>query len=41
MNGLSIEAPEEDVVLTMVGVADGSIQEKKLTDWLGLVCKKY
>jgi hypothetical protein len=33
-NGWSLTAPEVDVVTTMLGVADGSIGEAALANWL-------
>jgi prophage maintenance system killer protein len=34
LNGQVLEPKEEDEVLTMVGVADGSIDESALSTWL-------
>jgi death on curing protein len=34
LNGMALAASEEDAVLTMVGVADGSISEARLAAWL-------
>ena len=34
MNGQSIETSEEDVVITMLGLAAGSLTEDQLTDWV-------
>lgn len=34
INGYEINATEVDAVITMLGVADGSIGEKQLADWL-------
>lgn len=34
LNGQPLTASEEDVVHTMVGVADGSISERRLAAWL-------
>src|ERR1019366_3667292 len=34
LNGCTLTATEEDVVHTMIGVADGSISEKQLATWL-------
>lgn len=34
LNGASLVAAESDVVQTMVGIADGSLSEKRLAAWL-------
>jgi death on curing protein len=34
VNGWSLEAPEPEVVRVMLGVADGSLNEEALGDWL-------
>jgi death on curing protein len=34
-NGWELEAPEPEVVLTMLGVAAGEITEEQLTGWMG------
>ncbi|HNJ64376.1 MAG TPA: type II toxin-antitoxin system death-on-curing family toxin, partial [Turneriella sp.] len=34
INGHEINASEVDAVITMLGVADGSIGEKQLAEWL-------
>ena len=34
LNGYALEPTEEDEVLTMVAVADGSVNEQQLADWL-------
>lgn len=34
INNIEINATEVDAVITMLGVADGSIGEKQLADWL-------
>jgi death-on-curing protein len=39
-NGLDLIAPEPDAVTTMIGVADGTIKEKALADWLRANVKK-
>lgn len=39
MNGYLIETSEEDVVITILNVADGSIKEDQLAKWLKQVSK--
>lgn len=34
LNGLRIEAPEEDVVLLILSLASGRLDEAALADWL-------
>jgi len=34
LNGRALEPGEEDEVLTMVAVAEGTLSERKLADWL-------
>lgn len=34
INGLDIEAPEEEVVILMTGVASGELGEDELAEWL-------
>ena len=34
LNGYRIEAGEPEVVAVMLGVADGSVEEQTLADWL-------
>jgi prophage maintenance system killer protein len=34
LNGFEVEAPEPDVVATMLGVADGRLEEEALAEWL-------
>jgi death-on-curing protein len=34
LNGLDVEAPEEEVVILMSGVASGERSEKELAEWL-------
>lgn len=34
LNGVSFEASEEEVVVMMVGLAAGRINEKELTEWI-------
>lgn len=34
LNGIEITATEEDTVLTILGLADGSLSEKALATWL-------
>jgi death on curing protein len=41
LNGLEIEASEPEVVATMLGVADGSIERAALADWLRAVTRPF
>jgi len=41
LNGLEIETSEADVVATMVGVAEGRIDESELATWLRAVAIPY
>lgn len=41
LNGYEIEAPEPEVVATMLRVADGSLDESSLADWLRGVTVPY
>ena len=41
LNGLEIEAPEPDVVATMLGVAEGRIDQDGLAQWLRVVTIPY
>jgi death-on-curing protein len=34
LNGWSLEAPEPEVVTTMLGVAAGTVSEEQLADWI-------
>lgn len=34
LTGIELEAPEEEVVIVIEGVADGSVDEKTLAEWL-------
>jgi death-on-curing protein len=34
LNGFELEPGEEDEVLTLIAVADGSLDERRLADWL-------
>jgi death on curing protein len=40
INGWLHDCPEPDVVLTMIGVADGSIDEAKLATWFRRASKR-
>ena len=40
LNGYVLEPTEEDEVLTMVAVADSSLSEHQLADWLGRNCTR-
>jgi death-on-curing protein len=40
LNGYALEATEEDEVLTMVAVADSSLSEQQLADWLRMNCAR-
>ncbi len=40
INGFTHDAPEPDVVRTMIGVADGSIKERALTKWCRQTSRK-
>jgi len=40
LNGNALEPTEEDEVLTMVAVADGSLSEHQLADWLRTNCTR-
>ena len=41
LNGLEIETPEPDVVSTMVGVAEGRVDQDRLARWLRTVTIPY
>jgi death-on-curing protein len=41
LNGLEIDAPEPEVVSTMLGVAEGKIDRAALAEWLRLVTRPY
>ena len=41
LNGLEIEAPEPEVVTTMLGVAQGKIDQADLATWLRAVTRPY
>ena|SRR5688572_27439210 len=41
LNGLEIEAPEAEVVATMLGVAEGKIDRTALAVWLRTVTRPY
>ena len=34
LNGVEIDAPQEEVYLTFLGLAEGSINEQELAEWL-------
>ncbi|QQS40594.1 MAG: type II toxin-antitoxin system death-on-curing family toxin [Acidobacteriota bacterium] len=34
LNGFELDAPEEEAVIVIEGVADGSVDEKTLAEWL-------
>jgi death on curing protein len=40
LNGYALEPTEEDEVLTMVAVADSSLSEQQLADWLRRSCPR-
>ena len=40
LNGYALEPTEEDEVLTMVAVADSSLSEQQLADWLRRNCAR-
>jgi death-on-curing protein len=40
LNGYALEPTEEDEVLTMVAVADSSLSEHQLADWLRMNCAR-
>jgi death-on-curing protein len=40
LNGCALEPTEEDEVLTMVAVADSSLNEPQLADWLRSNCRR-
>ncbi len=40
LNGSALEPTEEDEVFTMVAVADGSLSEHQLADWLRRNCAR-
>ncbi len=40
LNGHALEPTQEDEVLTMVAVADGSLSEHQLADWLRRNCTR-
>jgi death on curing protein len=40
LNGYALEPTEEDEVLTMVAVADSSLSEQQLADWLRRNCPR-
>jgi len=40
MNGIELTASEEETVIVVIGVADGSVDEKTLAAWLGSNSKK-
>jgi death on curing protein len=40
LNGCALEPTEEDEVLTMVAVADSSLSEHQLADWLRSNCRR-
>jgi death on curing protein len=40
LNGYALEPTEEDEVLTMVAVADSSLSEQQLADWLRRNCSR-
>jgi prophage maintenance system killer protein len=41
LSGLEIETPETDVVATMLGVAEGRIDQNALATWLRAVTIPY
>ena len=41
LNGLEIETPEPDVVSTMLGVAEGRVDQARLATWLRTVSIPY